>query len=164
MPQHMISLLKILLAAAPTSKAKTESVNILADVLPTAEASAENCTSALQGVLLAADINRHKVNSPFHIEVKLRIERTKLSFSFNMITQPLRIRFTGSFGEGDLGYFAVAIETRKDFTLSSVRVHRPTINVRQLYSACVEIFQSECCVLCSCEAHVGSIRVPEGRS
>ena len=29
-----ISLLKILLAAAPTSKAKTESINILADVLP----------------------------------------------------------------------------------------------------------------------------------
>lgn len=29
-----ISLLKILLAAAPTSKAKTDSINILADVLP----------------------------------------------------------------------------------------------------------------------------------
>ena len=29
-----IALLKILLAAAPTAKAKTESINILADVLP----------------------------------------------------------------------------------------------------------------------------------
>lgn len=29
-----IALLKILLAAAPTSKAKTDSINILADVLP----------------------------------------------------------------------------------------------------------------------------------
>lgn len=29
-----IAMLKILLAAAPTSKAKTESVNILADLLP----------------------------------------------------------------------------------------------------------------------------------
>ena len=34
LPNYMISLLKILLAAAPTSKAKTESVNILADLLP----------------------------------------------------------------------------------------------------------------------------------
>jgi hypothetical protein len=29
-----IALLKLLLAAAPTSKAKTESINILSDVLP----------------------------------------------------------------------------------------------------------------------------------
>lgn len=29
LPQYMISLLKILLAAAPTSKAKTESINIM---------------------------------------------------------------------------------------------------------------------------------------
>lgn len=34
LPQYMIALLKILLAAAPTSKAKTESINIMADVLP----------------------------------------------------------------------------------------------------------------------------------
>lgn len=34
LPQCMIALLKILLAAAPTSKAKTESINIMADVLP----------------------------------------------------------------------------------------------------------------------------------
>lgn len=31
---YQIALLKILLAAAPTSKAKTDSINILADVLP----------------------------------------------------------------------------------------------------------------------------------
>ena len=31
---QQIALLKILLAAAPTSKAKTETINILADVLP----------------------------------------------------------------------------------------------------------------------------------
>ena len=30
----MIALLKILLAAAPTSKAKTDSINIMTDVLP----------------------------------------------------------------------------------------------------------------------------------
>lgn len=34
LPQYMIALLKILLAAAPTSKAKTDSINIMADVLP----------------------------------------------------------------------------------------------------------------------------------
>ncbi|VTJ69586.1 Hypothetical predicted protein [Marmota monax] len=33
-PMSLIALLKILLAAAPTSKAKTDSINILADVLP----------------------------------------------------------------------------------------------------------------------------------
>ena len=32
--QYMIALLKILLAAAPTSKAKTDSINIVTDVLP----------------------------------------------------------------------------------------------------------------------------------
>lgn len=34
LPQYMIALLKILLAAAPTSKAKADSINIMADVLP----------------------------------------------------------------------------------------------------------------------------------
>lgn len=34
LPQYMIALLKILLAAAPTSKTKTDSINILSDVLP----------------------------------------------------------------------------------------------------------------------------------
>lgn len=34
LPQYMIALLKVLLAASPTSKSKTESINIMADVLP----------------------------------------------------------------------------------------------------------------------------------
>lgn len=34
LPQYKIALLKILLAAAPTSKAKTDTINIVADVLP----------------------------------------------------------------------------------------------------------------------------------
>jgi len=34
MPQYMIALLKVLLAAAPTSKAKTDSINVMNDVLP----------------------------------------------------------------------------------------------------------------------------------
>lgn len=34
LPQYMIALLKILLAAAPTSKTKADSINIMSDVLP----------------------------------------------------------------------------------------------------------------------------------
>ena len=51
----MISLLKILLAAAPTSKAKTESINIMADVLP------EDIQMTItQSTKLGIDVNRHK--------------------------------------------------------------------------------------------------------
>lgn len=55
LPQYMIAMLKILLAAAPTSKAKTESVNILADLLPE-----EMPTTVLQSMKLGIDVNRHK--------------------------------------------------------------------------------------------------------
>ncbi|XP_036309254.1 striatin-interacting protein 1 isoform X3 [Pipistrellus kuhlii] len=55
LPQCMIALLKILLAAAPTSKAKTDSINILADVLPE-----EMPTTVLQSMKLGVDVNRHK--------------------------------------------------------------------------------------------------------
>uniref|UniRef100_A0A3B4AZM5 Striatin interacting protein 1 n=1 Tax=Periophthalmus magnuspinnatus TaxID=409849 RepID=A0A3B4AZM5_9GOBI len=55
LPQYMIALLKILLAAAPTSKAKTDSINILADVLPE-----EMRTTVLQSMKLGVDVNRHK--------------------------------------------------------------------------------------------------------
>lgn len=34
LPQYMISLLKILLAASPTSKPKNDSMNIILDILP----------------------------------------------------------------------------------------------------------------------------------
>uniref|UniRef100_A0A2C9JZT9 Far11/STRP C-terminal domain-containing protein n=1 Tax=Biomphalaria glabrata TaxID=6526 RepID=A0A2C9JZT9_BIOGL len=55
LPQYMIALLKLLLAAAPTSKAKTESINILSDVLPD-----EMPTTVLQSMKLGIDVNRHK--------------------------------------------------------------------------------------------------------
>ncbi|CAH1783106.1 unnamed protein product [Owenia fusiformis] len=55
LPQYVIALLKILLAAAPTSKAKTDSINILADVLPE-----EMPTTVLQSMKLGIDVNRHK--------------------------------------------------------------------------------------------------------
>uniref|UniRef100_A0A182MUP8 Far11/STRP C-terminal domain-containing protein n=1 Tax=Anopheles culicifacies TaxID=139723 RepID=A0A182MUP8_9DIPT len=53
--QYMISLLKILLAAAPTSKAKTESINIMADVLPE-----DMPMTVLQSSKLGIDVSRHK--------------------------------------------------------------------------------------------------------
>ncbi|XP_076338024.1 striatin interacting protein isoform X2 [Tachypleus tridentatus] len=55
LPQYMIALLKILLAAAPTSKAKTESINIISDVLPE-----EMPMTVLQSMKLGIDVNRHK--------------------------------------------------------------------------------------------------------
>ncbi|XP_046994874.1 striatin-interacting protein 1 [Schistocerca americana] len=55
LPQYMIALLKILLAAAPTSKTKTDSINILADVLPE-----EMPMTVLQSMKLGMDVSRHK--------------------------------------------------------------------------------------------------------
>lgn len=55
LPQYMIALLKILLAAAPTSKAKTDSINIMADVLPE-----EMPMTVLRSTKLGIDVNRHK--------------------------------------------------------------------------------------------------------
>ncbi|XP_069764989.1 striatin-interacting protein 1 homolog isoform X2 [Narcine bancroftii] len=55
LPQYLIALLKIQLAAAPTSKAKTDSINILADVLPE-----EMPITVLQSMKLGIDVNRHK--------------------------------------------------------------------------------------------------------
>lgn len=55
LPQYMIALLKILLAAAPTSRAKTDSINIVADVLPE-----EMPMTVLQSMKLGIDVNRHK--------------------------------------------------------------------------------------------------------
>ncbi|XP_014777551.1 striatin-interacting protein 1 homolog isoform X2 [Octopus bimaculoides] len=65
LPQYSIALLKILLAACPTSKTKSESINILTDVLPhltnDQEPDAQNIrTTVLQSVKLEIDINRHK--------------------------------------------------------------------------------------------------------
>ena len=55
LPQYMIALLKILLAAAPTSKAKTDSINIMTDVLPE-----EMPMTVVQSMKLGIDVNRHK--------------------------------------------------------------------------------------------------------
>lgn len=53
--QYMIALLKILLAAAPTSRAKNESINIVADVVPEQMPS-----PVLDSMKLAIDVSRHK--------------------------------------------------------------------------------------------------------
>ncbi|XP_029032119.1 striatin interacting protein isoform X2 [Osmia lignaria lignaria] len=54
-PQYMIALLKILLATAPASKAKTDTTNIMADVLP-----GQMPMTVLQSMKLSIDVNRHK--------------------------------------------------------------------------------------------------------
>ncbi|EDV25365.1 uncharacterized protein TRIADDRAFT_23499, partial [Trichoplax adhaerens] len=53
--QYMIALLKILLVASPTTKSKTESFNILVEVLPKANAS-----TMRQTLKVAVDAERHK--------------------------------------------------------------------------------------------------------
>ena len=55
LPQYMISFLKVLLAASPTAKAKSDSLNILVDVLPFEEPS-----SVIESSQLNLDIQRHK--------------------------------------------------------------------------------------------------------
>ena len=51
-----IALLKLLLTSTPTAKPKTESINILCDVIPE-----EMPCSMVQTMKLGFDINRHKV-------------------------------------------------------------------------------------------------------
>ena len=53
--QCVISLLKILLAASPTSRTKNESMNIVSDCLPE-----EMPMSVVQSMKLGIDVNRHK--------------------------------------------------------------------------------------------------------
>nr|XP_034839530.1 striatin-interacting protein 1-like [Maniola hyperantus] len=55
LPQYVVALLKILLATTPTSKIKTNSRKIVAEVLPE-----EMPTSALQSLKLTLDVNRHE--------------------------------------------------------------------------------------------------------
>jgi hypothetical protein len=53
LPQYTIGLLKILLAAAPTSKAKTDSINIMTYVLPE-----EMPMTAMQSMIVCIDVHR----------------------------------------------------------------------------------------------------------
>ncbi|CAF1125017.1 unnamed protein product [Didymodactylos carnosus] len=54
-PQFLIALLKLLLTSTPTAKPKSESINILCDVIPE-----EMPTTMVQTMKLGFDINRHK--------------------------------------------------------------------------------------------------------
>ena len=55
LPQYMIAILKVLLAAAPTSKSKNESLNIFVDVVP-----ADTPANMMESAQNTIDINRHK--------------------------------------------------------------------------------------------------------
>ncbi|XP_010211447.1 PREDICTED: LOW QUALITY PROTEIN: striatin-interacting protein 2-like, partial [Tinamus guttatus] len=88
LPQYMIALLKILLAAAPTSKAKTDSINILADVLPE-----EMPTTVLQSMKLGIDVNRHKeiIVKSISAVLLLLLKHLKLNhiYQFEYVSQHL---------------------------------------------------------------------------
>lgn len=55
LPQYMIALLKVLLAAAPTSRTRNDSLNILIDVFPP-----EAPANIVENTQVTFDINRHK--------------------------------------------------------------------------------------------------------
>lgn len=64
-PQYVIGLLKILLAAAPTSKAKTDAINLMAEVIPANGGGSDVSSGAAKeqtdhGLITTVDINRHK--------------------------------------------------------------------------------------------------------
>ncbi|EMP26346.1 Protein FAM40B [Chelonia mydas] len=88
LPQYMIALLKILLAAAPTSKAKTDSINILADVLPE-----EMPITVLQSMKLGVDVNRHKeiIVKSISATLLLLLKHFKLNhiYQFEYVSQHL---------------------------------------------------------------------------
>ncbi|XP_028305028.1 striatin-interacting protein 2 isoform X3 [Gouania willdenowi] len=86
--QYVIALLKLLLAAAPTSKAKTDSINILADVLPE-----EMPITVLQSMKLGIDVNRHKeiIVKAISALLLLLLKHFKLNhiYQFEIISQHL---------------------------------------------------------------------------
>uniref|UniRef100_A0A3Q2UZ34 Striatin interacting protein 2 n=1 Tax=Haplochromis burtoni TaxID=8153 RepID=A0A3Q2UZ34_HAPBU len=85
---HQIALLKLLLAAAPTSKAKTDSINILADVLPE-----EMPITVLQSMKLGIDVNRHKeiIVKAISALLLLLLKHFKLNhiYQFEIVSQHL---------------------------------------------------------------------------
>ncbi|XP_065181114.1 striatin-interacting protein 1-like [Sycon ciliatum] len=88
LPQYMIALLKILLAAATTVKAKNDSINILVDVLPE-----EMPTTVVQSMKLGIDVNRHKevIIKATSALLLLLLKHTKVNhvFQFEFICQHL---------------------------------------------------------------------------
>uniref|UniRef100_A0A4W5KVL7 Striatin interacting protein 2 n=1 Tax=Hucho hucho TaxID=62062 RepID=A0A4W5KVL7_9TELE len=87
-PMTLIALLKLLLAAAPTSKAKTDSINILADVLPE-----EMPITVLQSMKLGIDVNRHKeiIVKAISALLLLLLKHLKLNhiYQFEIVSQHL---------------------------------------------------------------------------
>uniref|UniRef100_A0A7N6A815 Striatin interacting protein 2 n=1 Tax=Anabas testudineus TaxID=64144 RepID=A0A7N6A815_ANATE len=85
---NLIALLKLLLAAAPTSKAKTDSINILADVLPE-----EMPITVLQSMKLGIDVNRHKeiIVKAISALLLLLLKHFKLNhiYQFEIVSQHL---------------------------------------------------------------------------
>ncbi|KAJ7377888.1 Striatin-interacting protein 2 [Desmophyllum pertusum] len=88
LPQYVIAILKVLLAAAPTAKPKTESINILADVFPE-----DMPSTVLLSMRLGIDVNRHKeiIVKAISAFLFLLLKHFKLShvYEFEYISQHL---------------------------------------------------------------------------
>ncbi|XP_043192437.1 striatin-interacting protein 1 homolog isoform X1 [Amphibalanus amphitrite] len=88
LPQYMIALLKVLLAAAPTSKTKSDSINILADTLPE-----EMPVSVLHSMKLGIDVNRQKevIAKAVSAVLLLLLKHLKLNhvYQFEFVSQHL---------------------------------------------------------------------------
>ncbi|XP_043223359.1 striatin-interacting protein 1-like [Amphibalanus amphitrite] len=88
LPQYMIALLKVLLAAAPTSKTKTDSINILADALPE-----EMPMTVLKSMRLGIDLNRQKeiIGKAVSAVLLLLLKHLKVNhvYQFEFVSQHL---------------------------------------------------------------------------
>lgn len=88
MPQYMIAILKILLASAPTTRPKNDTINILVDVLP------DNLQSGVENsVRIAIDMNRHKeiIVKSISAILLLMLKHFKLNhvYQFEFVSQHL---------------------------------------------------------------------------
>ncbi|XP_036066113.1 striatin-interacting protein 1 homolog isoform X4 [Oryzias melastigma] len=121
--QYVIALLKLLLAAAPTSKAKTDSINILADVLPE-----EMPITVLQSMKLGIDVNRHKeiIVKAISALLLLLLKHFKLNhiYQFEIVSQhlvfanciPLILKF---FNQNIMSYISAKNRKRETATSSA---------------------------------------------
>uniref|UniRef100_A0ABM5GLK8 Striatin-interacting protein 2 isoform X2 n=1 Tax=Pogona vitticeps TaxID=103695 RepID=A0ABM5GLK8_9SAUR len=136
LPQYMIALLKILLAAAPTSKAKTDSINILADVLPE-----EMPITVLQSMKLGVDVNRHKevIVKAISASLLLLLKHFKLNhiYQFEYVSQhlvfanciPLILKF---FNQNIMSYITAKNSlSALDYPFCTVHEH-PELNAESL--------------------------------
>ncbi|CAH8509537.1 unnamed protein product [Schistosoma turkestanicum] len=88
LPQYMIALLKVLLAAGPTSRTKTESINILAEMTPEVMP-----TDGTEEIILDSDSKRHReiIVKSISASLLLLLKHFKLNhiYQFEYVSQYL---------------------------------------------------------------------------